>query len=264
MTEDIPDGFFEKVVRLMLEGGLPYDKNVLNNIKKEAAKGLGLKHFPSDSDIAQWLYDNDLDSAYGFLLPLLKIKRTRTVSGVAPVAVMTSPAECPHGKCICCPGGPEHGTAQSYTGREPSALRAAQHDFDPSAQVNERLRQLKVTGHSTEKVDLIIMGGTFTARDEEYQRSFVKGCLDALNERGSDSLEEAKLFNETAPHRCIGLTVETRPDWFKQVAKRMKEYGSNSAGILTFWNGPGNIGAKWNPTDKATIAAMNDVIQHIF
>jgi elongator complex protein 3 len=215
VTEKIPDQFFEEVIRRVVEENVQ-DKNTLTNIKKDACKGLGLKRLPTDADIAQWLLDSDLEAEYGFLLPLLKIKRTRTVSGVAPVAVMTSPSECPHGKCLCCPGGPEHGTAQSYTGREPSALRAAQHDFDPEAQVNERIRQLSVTGHSTDKIDLIIMGGTFTARDAAYQRSFVKGCFDALNEAPSKDLEEAKANNETAPHRCIGLTVETRPDWFKQ------------------------------------------------
>jgi len=210
----IPDSFYEEVIRRILAEDVR-DKNGLNIIKKDASKGLALKIFPSDADIAQWLLDNDLESEYSSILPLLKIKRTRTVSGVAPVAVMTSPAECPHGKCICCPGGPEHGTAQSYTGREPSALRAAQHDFDPAAQVNERLRQLNVTGHSTDKVDLIIMGGTFTAREKEYQQFFIKGCLDALNGTDSVGLAEAMKNNESAKHRCIGLTVETRPDWFK-------------------------------------------------
>jgi elongator complex protein 3 len=139
----------------------------------------------------------------------------RTISGVAIVAVMTSPAPCPHGQCIPCPGGPVFGSPQSYTGHEPAAMRAEMNDFDPFRQVQARLKQLELIGHKTEKIDLIIMGGTFTARSPYYQDWFVKRCYDALNDETASSLAEAKSLNETAVHRCIGLTVETRPDWFR-------------------------------------------------
>jgi len=145
---------------------------------------------------------------------ILRKKPSRTISGVAPVAVMTSPASCPHGTCDFCPGGVGSNTPQSYTGREPAAMRASDNDYDPGAQVRARLAQYSAGGHPTDKVDLIIMGGTFTARPGGYQESFVKECLDALNGRPSDSLRSAQEMNANAPNRCIGLTLETRPDLF--------------------------------------------------
>jgi elongator complex protein 3 len=139
----------------------------------------------------------------------------RTISGVAIVAVMTSPESCPHGKCIPCPGGPDYNSPQSYTGYEPAAMRAIMHDFDPFKQVQARLNQIKIIGHEIDKIDLIIMGGTFTSRNPFYLEWFVKRCFDAMNNITSNSLNEAKTINETASSRCIGLTIETRPDWFR-------------------------------------------------
>ena len=138
----------------------------------------------------------------------------RTLSGVAVVAVMTSPAPCPHGKCIFCPGGVDNNSPQSYTGREPAALRGANYEFDPERQVRGRMEQLEIIGHETEKVDLIIMGGTFTSRERTYQDEFVKRCFDGLNGKVAETLTEAQAINETSEHRCIGMTVETRPDHF--------------------------------------------------
>ena len=146
---------------------------------------------------------------------LLRKKATRSISGVAVVAVMTSPASCPHGLCIPCPGGPSSNTPQSYTGHEPAALRAGLNDYDPFLQTRNRVEQLRIIGHPVDKIDFIIMGGTFTARDPFYQDWFVRRCYDGLNNKDSKNLEEAKLLNETAESRCIGLTVETRPDWFR-------------------------------------------------
>jgi elongator complex protein 3 len=94
-------------------------------------------------------------------------------------------------------------------------MRASLNHFDPYNQVKARLDQLELTGHDVDKVDLIIMGGTFTARSPFYQEWFVKRCYDALNNHCSSNLDEAKKRNENAFHRCIGLTVETRPDWFR-------------------------------------------------
>jgi len=146
--------------------------------------------------------------------PLLMNKPVRTMSGVAPVAVMTSPFECPHGRCSYCPGGVSNNTPQSYTGREPAALRASMYEYDPFKQTKGRLQQLNAIGHRTDKVELIIMGGTFTSRPEDYQDSFVKRCFDAMNGKESSDLESAQVANESSKARCVGLTVETRPDWF--------------------------------------------------
>ena len=140
-------------------------------------------------------------------------KPTRTLSGVAVVAVMTAPARCPHGRCTYCPGGVEHASPQSYTGEEPSALRGAQFHYDARAITTHRLESLEAIGHATSKVEVIVMGGTFTARPRSYQESVFRGVFDGLNGIASPSLTHAQELNENATHRLVGLTVETRPDW---------------------------------------------------
>jgi elongator complex protein 3 len=145
--------------------------------------------------------------------PLLRRKPSRTLSGVAIVAVMTAPAVCPHGKCTYCPGGLDNRSPQSYTGEEPSALRGAQLHYDARAIATHRLSSLEAIGHSTSKVEVILMGGTFPARPASYRRDVFQGVFDGLNSAASSSLEEAQRLNETAARRCVSLTVETRPDW---------------------------------------------------
>ncbi len=140
-------------------------------------------------------------------------KPSRTLSGVAIVAVMTAPARCPHGRCTYCPGGVENASPQSYTGEEPSALRGAQLHWDSEAITRQRLETLEAIGHSTSKVEVIVMGGTFPARPRGFQEGVLQGIYDGLNGGRSDSLPAAIERNETAPHRMVGLTVETRPDW---------------------------------------------------
>ena len=135
-----------------------------------------MQRVPSDADILEHAGED----IYELVEPRLRTKPMRTISGVAPVAVMTSPADCPHGTCIYCPGGVEKGSAQSYTGFEPASLRAATNKFDPFLQTSSRLTQLAAIGHPTDKIDLIIMGGTFTARETSYQECFIKGCFSAF------------------------------------------------------------------------------------
>ncbi len=151
------------------------------------------------------------------LLPLLRRKTTRTISGVTVVAAMTKPMPCPHnGPCAYCPGGPAKGVPQSYTGYEPAAMRGIQNQYDPQKQVESRLKQLVSIGHEVDKVELIVMGGTFPSAPQEYQEAFIKGCLDALIGENTKSLEEAKELAETSKIRNVGITVETRPDWAKK------------------------------------------------
>ena len=137
-------------------------------------------------------------------------KLTRTISGVTPVAVMTLPMPCP-GQCIYCPTFLD--IPQSYTPESPAAMRARQCGYDARKQVELRLRVLTDMGHPTDKIEMIIMGGTFLACPRDYQYQFIKDCYDALNGSESVSLEAAKWLNETANHRCVGLCIETRPDW---------------------------------------------------
>ncbi|MBW3582480.1 MAG: tRNA uridine(34) 5-carboxymethylaminomethyl modification radical SAM/GNAT enzyme Elp3 [Euryarchaeota archaeon] len=207
-----------------LDSGLLVDKESLHRFKIRLARQHRLSKVPSDADLLAALPED----ARLRHRDLLRKKATRTLSGVAIVTIQSSPESCPHGTCVFCPGGPDVGSAQSYTGEEPAALRARAHAFDPYAQTASRLDALKATGHDIDKVDLIIQGGTFTARDLDYQEWFVKRAMDAMNDAalgwdptigarpGPLTLDETKQRNETAPARCIGLTVETKPDWWKE------------------------------------------------
>lgn len=201
--------YFDELIKKVMSGQIA-NKNDLERLKISLCSKYKMDRLPGNAEILAHVSDEDMDSVEG----LLRKKPVRTISGVAVVAVMTSPHDCPHGKCLYCPGGVRIGTAQSYTGREPAALRASQWNFDPFKQVSARIRQLEAIGHPTDKIDLIIMGGTFTARDCSYQFEFVKRCFDAMNSEDSRDLASAHMLNETAKHRCVGLTVETRPDWF--------------------------------------------------
>ena len=156
---------------------------------------------------------------------MAKIRKfARTISGVTPLAVMTAPARCP-GNCVYCPTYPD--APQSYTPESPAVLRARRFDYDARQQVEARLGIFTEMGHPTDKIELIIMGGTFLAQPVDYQYRFIKECYDGLNGATSATLEEAKLLNETTRNRCTGLCIETRPDWCGQAEiERMLEFGT--------------------------------------
>jgi elongator complex protein 3 len=163
-------------------------------------------------------------------------KISRTISGVTPVAVMVQPMNCPS-NCVYCPSFSE--APRSYTPESPAVLRAKKCNFEPKKQVVERLKVLSDMGHPADKIELIIMGGTFLAYPEEYQYQFIKDCYDGLNDSLSSSLGDAKLINETAIHRCTGLCIETRPDWCQEEqVKRMLEFGTTRVelGVQTLDN----------------------------
>lgn len=140
----------------------------------------------------------------------LQMKPVRTQSGVAPVAVLTRPAGCP-GRCIFCPNDPD--MPKSYLSLEPGAQRALRNEFDPCRQTLDRLETFDALGHAVNKIELLILGGTWSAYSHSYTEWFVQRCLDAMNGQDSASLAEAQRLNEQARQRCVGLTVETRPDW---------------------------------------------------
>ncbi len=182
----------------------------VNTIKMRVAKKYGLDRIPSNSEIIRYLNLH----GEGGLVKVLRRKRVRTLSGVTVVAVMTRPWPCPkENPCIYCPGGPKMGSPQSYTGHEPAAMRGLQNNYDPYMQVRSRINQLISIGHKVDKIELIVMGGTFPAMPVNYQREFIKRCLDAINGVESSSLEEAKRISEHSRIRNVGITVETRPDW---------------------------------------------------
>lgn len=163
-------------------------------------------------------------------------KISRTISGVTPVAVMTQPIGCP-GSCVYCPTYAD--TPQSYTPESPAVLRAKSCNYEPKKQAELRLKTLSEMGHPSDKVELIIMGGTFLAYPQDYQYQFIKECYDGLNGCQSSNLEAAKKYNETAQHRCVGLCIETRPDWCqKEQIKKMLEFGTTRVelGVQTIDN----------------------------
>ena len=136
-------------------------------------------------------------------------KLSRTISGIAPVAVMLPPRKCEHGACVYCPS---LNVPQSYTPKSPVVMRASSVNYDSCEQVAGRLKAFQAMHHPIDKIELIIMGGTFLQYPEKFQEEFVKGCYDGLNKNQSKSLEEAKRKNEKAKCRCVALCIETRPD----------------------------------------------------
>ncbi|MBO3841711.1 MAG: tRNA uridine(34) 5-carboxymethylaminomethyl modification radical SAM/GNAT enzyme Elp3 [Candidatus Brockarchaeota archaeon] len=188
------------------------DRRMVHRVKLMVSSRFRLPKVPSNSDILT----SAPESLRERLRSILMVKPSRSSSGVVVVAAMTMPMPCPHGRCFYCPGGPSRNTPQSYTGLEPAAMRAIQNDYDAFKQVSQRIRQLEAGGHAVQKAELIVMGGTFPAAPWEYQEAFVKGCFDALNGAASSSLEEAHRLNESSRVRCVGLTVETRPDYCRE------------------------------------------------
>lgn len=157
-------------------------------------------------------------------------KPTRTISGIAPLAVMLPPRPCDHGTCIYCPTFTN--APQSYTPESPAVLRARESSFDPEKQVLTRLETLKAMNHPTDKIELIIMGGTFLQFTRDFQFLFIKKCYDALNGIESNNLAEAKKINETAKNRCVALCIETRPDFtLDKHIKDMLEWGTTRVEI---------------------------------
>ena len=188
-------------------------KEDVNQIKIQTAAIYNLKNIPSNSELIRCLQPNEKRR----LLPLLRRKTVRTISGVTVVAVMTKPWPCPKtSPCAYCPGGPPYGVPQSYTGHEPAAMRGIQSSFDPYEQVKNRIAQLEAIGHRVDKAEIIVMGGTFPAMPLDYQEYFVQRCLDAITRKKSRSLEEAEKLAEKSRIRNVGITVETRPDWAKK------------------------------------------------
>lgn len=189
------------------------------------------------------------------LLERLRMKPVRTLSGVTTVTVLTKPYPCP-GKCIFCPT--DIRMPKSYLPDEPGAMRGLEHDFDPFAQVVSRITALENLGHPTEKLELLILGGTWSAYRRDYQEWFVRRCFDAMNDplgqssAGEDAepegrgdgaardehhlLLDAQARNETAPHRNVGLVIETRPDeitpdevrWLRHLGVTKVQMGAQS------------------------------------
>ena len=256
-------GFFDEIIEYVKEQKPSKDK--LAKEKVRICSKYKLNKIPTDIDVLLHAKKSDLT----FLKKYLQTKPTRTISGVAVIAIMTKPFKCPHGKCFMCPGGVESAfgdVPQSYTGKEPATLRAIRNNYDSYLQVFNRLEQYVVLGQNPEKVELILMGGTFPSFPKDYQEEFVIYAFKAMNDfsklfyskkskgennaeldiikfreffelpgevgskrrvdnihkklfelkdKGKKALESEQKANESSNIRCVGLTIETRPDYAK-------------------------------------------------
>jgi elongator complex protein 3 len=215
------------------------EKSKVTQLKNRIMKGYFLKETIKNSEIMEYATEEELE----LILPILRRRATRSISGVLVAAVMTKPLSCP-GHCIYCPGEnsqPGEKAAKSYTGQEPAAKRSIIYNYDSYLQTKHRLMDQHAIGHRVDKVELICMGGTLLSAPDEYQQEFIKGCYDAINNffvpnynndyRG-DTLDEALKKAETTKLRIVGLTVETRPDYCTpEYVNKMLSYGTTRVEI---------------------------------
>jgi elongator complex protein 3 len=221
-----------------------WDENSLQKILRKYPKnGRGL--YRHDELVAQYkeLTKSKVLEKDKTIESRVRLKPTRTQSGVAIVTVLMKPYPCP-GKCIYCPN--EKNMPKSYIASEPGAQRALTHNFDPYDQTKYRIKALRDIGHNTDKIELIILGGTCSVYQENYQIWFVKRCFDAMNsfekqyqeenisedDVNWEDLKKAQNFNETTKCRNVGLVLETRPDYItKEEIIRMRRLGATKIQI---------------------------------
>ena len=259
MTEQ----FYQQIIETLKRKNIP--KEDMTRFKIDLCKQFKVKKIPTDIQILMHAKQEDLKDLK------LVTKPTRTISGVATIALMTKPFACPHGKCTFCPGGPQSyygDVPQSYTGKEPSTMRGIRNDYDSYLETFNRLEQYIATGHVPEKIEIIVQGGTFLSMPLDYQNDFITFAFKAMNDfsqlffpnndfdldkfkeffelpteirdeertirlkqkmyeiRGSSNLELEKQRNQTSKIRCVGLTIETKPDWGKlDEGNRMLDFG---------------------------------------
>lgn len=218
-------------------------KQVLEEVRRGASFEKALRRHPSPA--GGYLAKHVLVAAYRQLtengewlpdqgvLERIRMKPVRTLSGVTTVTVLTKPYPCP-GKCIFCPTDVR--MPKSYLPDEPGARRGVEHNFDPYGQVASRLQSLEAVGHPIDKVELLILGGSWCAYRRDYQEWYIRRCFDALNGVESVTLEQAQELNETALSRNVGLVIETRPTdikppelaWLRRLGVTKLQMGTQS------------------------------------
>jgi len=202
----------ETIEKLVTVSNLSRNKAEL--LTKAVAKKYGLRFLPSNVQLLQACTEEEKSK----LKQVLLRKPIRSISGVNVITIATTPASnsCIWAQCIYCPKGSN--SPQSYVGTEPVIQRAIRRNYDPFLQVSDRLIQYNLMGHSQfgNKIEVIIVGGTFPGLEDGYKEWFIKRMFDALNNCEARSLNEAQLINETASNRCVNLTIETRPDYSKE------------------------------------------------
>ncbi len=218
-------------------------KELIKNPPKSAKKLEQLKYEFSAREAISTIQNREIIAVaktQNYELPsileqILQKRSVRTISGVSPIGILTKPYPCP-GKCVYCPT--EDRMPKSYMSNQPAAARAVRNKFHPYKQVYNRILALEESGHPTSKLEIIVMGGTWSFLPHKYQSWYVKKCFDAANEFGmtdkekqsyrkvATSLKKSQDWNQSAKHRIIGLTLETRPDFISErELVRMRRYG---------------------------------------
>jgi len=214
--------------------------NDLMMAKRKIAKKYGIKILPN-SEILRVYKEQILAGkmrAKPELIRILRKRAVRTMSGIAPVAVLTKPYPCP-GKCAYCPT--EKNVPQSYLSNEPAVMRAIRCGYDPYKQVQQRLRALEANGHEPTKIELIVIGGTWSVLPMKYKYWYISECFRGANEYNNrkqktenrkqktenrkqknliteikEALNKEQKRNEKAKYKIIGITLETRPDYINE------------------------------------------------
>lgn len=216
------------ITYLLKHPNTPREK--ITNIKGKYAKEFNFNEVLKNATILSYSTEEEKQ----ILTQLLRRRTTRTLSGVSVIAIMTKPLPCP-GTCVYCPGQdsqPGQKVAQSYTGQEPAAMRSIHNNYDAYRQVKSRIGDLEAIGHTVDKIELIVMGGTFLSSAIIYQEEFIKGAYEGILEKRVNTLEEVKRLAEKSKRRLIGLTIETRPDYCTEpYVDRMLNYGATRVEI---------------------------------
>ena len=211
MTEQAARGLQGALAHIasQVSGGRVGSREELEKLKKRVSSEFGLDRYISNSEVLTALPVG----SRRYFVEMLRVHPRRSASGIVVVTAFSAPFLCPHGTCVFCPGGPRVGTPQSYLPHSPGMRSALEVNFDPYLQVRKCLAKYHSNGHETGKVETIIEGGTFIAVPRDYQTGFVKGVYDGLNGAVSPDLEQAQVTNESSESRCVGLTLESKPDW---------------------------------------------------
>ena len=226
------DLFIQLIEELVEQAPLKGDR-YQRTMRRYAQAGLPWLSKSQVIQVYESLCDRELMEYRPEVVTALQKKPTRSQAGVTVVTVLTKPYPCP-GKCIFCPTDVR--MPKSYLHDEPGAMRAERHAFDPYAQTAARIEALENIGHPADKIELLILGGTWSSYQRDYQEWFVKRCLDAMNGVEAQTLAEAQTLNETADRRNVGLVVETRPDhidvaelrWFRTLGVTKVQIGIQS------------------------------------
>ena len=260
-----------KIIAKKLVEADPRTKTELEALKRKIAKELKIP-YPNNIYLLSALSEG-LTLCFRGLDPLkinrlrnlLRVRPVRSLSGIVNVSVLTKPYPCP-GNCLYCPNEP--GFPKSYLSGEPAAERAKLLKFNPHTQVKKRLENLAAEGHSIDKIELRIIGGTWSFYPKNYQDKFVASCFSACNDFGkpeskASPLEIEQKKNETAKCRIVGISVETRPDYINEkeiIQLRKLGVTRVELGIQSIYNDVlelNNRGHKINAAVRATKLLKN-------